>query len=154
MKVVGQTVQAWERWRTDGLTDGRTDGRYQAHYLPASLSYAIDNYLSALKIKKQIISPISSQNIQPDSDFYVQMTFSVINRILSCSIMANLVTCIKCFTRSGLKCTWNLVADAGEEIILTFPSFRTESCCDCLNIYDGACFLLFISLQMFYKNPT
>ncbi len=24
--------------------DRRTDGRYQAHYLPASLNYAIDNY--------------------------------------------------------------------------------------------------------------
>ena len=29
-----QAVQAWERWQKDG--------RYQAHYLPASLSYAVD----------------------------------------------------------------------------------------------------------------
>ena len=27
----------------DGHTDGHTDRRYQAHYLPASLSYTVDN---------------------------------------------------------------------------------------------------------------
>ncbi len=26
------------------LTDGQTNGRYQVHYLPASLSYVVDNY--------------------------------------------------------------------------------------------------------------
>ncbi len=36
IKVVGQTVQAWERKQTDG----RTDGRYQVHYLPR---FAVDN---------------------------------------------------------------------------------------------------------------
>ena len=31
--------------RTDRRTDGWTDGRYQVHYLPASLSYAVNNYV-------------------------------------------------------------------------------------------------------------
>ncbi len=39
IKVVGQTVQLWECWRTDR----QTDGRYQAH-LPASLSYTVDKH--------------------------------------------------------------------------------------------------------------
>ncbi len=35
MKVVGHTVQLWERKQTDG----QTDGRYQVHYLPR---FAVD----------------------------------------------------------------------------------------------------------------
>ncbi len=41
MKVVGQTVQPWERKQTDRRTDGQTDGRYQVHYLPR---FAVDKY--------------------------------------------------------------------------------------------------------------
>ena len=39
-------LQTGERTQTDKQTDKRTDGRYQlnqVHYLPASLSYAVDN---------------------------------------------------------------------------------------------------------------
>ncbi len=41
IKVKGQTVQAGELGKTDKHKP--THGRYQVHYLPASLTYTIDN---------------------------------------------------------------------------------------------------------------
>ena len=36
----------WSDVRADVRTDRQTDRRYQAHYLPALLSYAVDNLQS------------------------------------------------------------------------------------------------------------
>ncbi len=46
IKVVGQTVPVWERWRADG--------RYQVHYFPASPSYAVDNYEHYLEFVESV----------------------------------------------------------------------------------------------------
>ncbi len=40
MKVKSLTDQAGKFYK---WADGRTDGPYQVHYLPASLSYVVDN---------------------------------------------------------------------------------------------------------------
>ena len=40
---MGQMVQAGEHGLTDGRTDKQTNGRYQVQYLPALLSYTVDN---------------------------------------------------------------------------------------------------------------
>ncbi len=39
MNTLGQTVQAWERWRTDG----KMEGRCQTYYLPC---FAVDKHMN------------------------------------------------------------------------------------------------------------
>ncbi len=43
-RLVRALMDGW----TDGKTDGRTDRCYQAHYLPALLSYAVDNQYTVM----------------------------------------------------------------------------------------------------------
>ena len=55
IKVIGQAVQPWERWRTDGRTDRRTDA---TNYIISLVSRSIINFRRPSPRKKQISVPM------------------------------------------------------------------------------------------------
>ncbi len=101
IKVVDQTVQAWEC----SLTDGRADRRYKVHYLPASIRHAIDNYTcvqSTLLITLNIHphSARSSTCYPTPSHSNVVSRWVVIERNSILAIMVIYVNIISCVMRS------------------------------------------------------
>ncbi len=60
MVVVALCCTRQSRGRTDERTDRWTDRRYQVHYLPVSLSYAVDEYTIYFIVCKQMLTAASA----------------------------------------------------------------------------------------------
>ncbi len=63
----------------------------------------------------------------------------------ACNDLDVITTCDTTFTDgsgtanydSDVSCSWHLVSNSEEQLLLTFTEFSTEACCDIVRVYDG-----------------